>query len=286
MPSSFDLVLLTLSVGGLLAIFAFLFLLTAPDAGAGNNRQALGGQPGLEQEGEEDPLPADADADGLDDLDLGDEHSTRGLSKAAKRQLAKAKKKQEKKMRRKAREEVTARRQERQRQYLEEEEERRRERNSERALRNAEAAARREAEEEAELAQWQGAFEVHGEGLAADDAAAAAAATSDSEELLLAFERRVAREHGVIVIEEMARDLGVRPRIAVECLRALEAQGRIHGVFGERGRWICFRDDEMRTLARFIRTRGRVSLRELAQEAGTILKQSGKGGKGGGGKGR
>ena len=71
-------------------------------------------------------------------------------------------------------------------------------------------------------------------------------------------------------------------------MQALEAAGALTGVMDERGKYVHVSADEMRAVADFVRSRGRVAIAELAARSGELIDLApraggGAGGGGGGG---
>ena len=56
--------------------------------------------------------------------------------------------------------------------------------------------------------------------------------------------------------------------------QSLEADGRLSGIFDDRGKFIYISDDEYSQFARFIRQRGRVSVSELSSKGNSVLEMS------------
>ena len=67
---------------------------------------------------------------------------------------------------------------------------------------------------------------------------------------------------------QLATEFRLRSVEVVERIRGLEAQGALTGVMDERGKYIFVSPEEMRAVADFIRTRGRVHIAELAAKSG------------------
>lgn len=118
-------------------------------------------------------------------------------------------------------------------------------------------------QEEAQYRQWRGAIRVEGGGEAAD--AGVRAAALDAAIVQLARLRRV------LVLDEVAEDLGVRTSELLERVEGLRAASSLRGVLDDRGKFVVVSDDDLDRLAAFVRQRGRVSLSELARHSNELV---------------
>jgi hypothetical protein len=131
----------------------------------------------------------------------------------------------------------------------------------ERALEEERQAQLRQ--EEAQYRQWRGAIRVEGSGEAADAGVRAAA--------LDAAIVQFARLRRVLVLDDVAEDLGVRTSELLERVEGLRAAGSLRGVLDDRGKFVVVSDDDLDRLAAFVRQRGRVSLSELARHSNELI---------------
>jgi hypothetical protein len=131
----------------------------------------------------------------------------------------------------------------------------------ERALEEERQAQLRQ--EEAQYREWRGAIRVEGGGEAAD--AGVRAAALDAAIVQLARLRRV------LVLDDVAEDLGVRTSELLERVEGLRAAGSLRGVLDDRGKFVVVSDDDLDRLAAFVRQRGRVSLPELARHSNELV---------------
>lgn len=75
----------------------------------------------------------------------------------------------------------------------------------------------------------------------------------------------------VVLLEDLASHFGMRTQDAIERLQDLLAEGTLTGVIDDRGKFISITPDELDSVARFIRQRGRVSITELAQASNSLI---------------
>lgn len=79
----------------------------------------------------------------------------------------------------------------------------------------------------------------------------------------------------VVVLEELAHEFGLRIQDAISRVEDLQASGRLQGVTDDRGKFIYVSDEEMDSMADFLRSRGRVSITELARESSRLVRLKG-----------
>mmetsp|Transcript_12214 Transcript_12214/g.32906 ORF Transcript_12214/g.32906 Transcript_12214/m.32906 type:complete len:293 (-) Transcript_12214:142-1020(-) len=134
-----------------------------------------------------------------------------------------------------------------------------------------EAAARTKKEEEErqrkeqeEYDQWKSLISVENTGDQDEELA------TESQGLLAEFVAFI-REQKVVVLEELAARFGLRTEEAVNRVQSLEAMGHVTGIFDDRGKFIYVSRDDMEALAAFIRKEGRVTLRDVADEASRLI---------------
>ena len=82
------------------------------------------------------------------------------------------------------------------------------------------------------------------------------------------------KEKKVVVLEELAAHFGLKTAYAVRRVKTLESEGHITGVFDDRGKFIYVSREEMKQVADFIVTQGRVSIAQLAQKSNELVKIS------------
>eukprot|EP00177_Eucheuma_denticulatum_P007273 GFKZ01013242.1.p1 GENE.GFKZ01013242.1~~GFKZ01013242.1.p1 ORF type:complete len:329 (-),score=87.21 GFKZ01013242.1:1311-2174(-) len=132
--------------------------------------------------------------------------------------------------------------------------------------REEEGRKRREEKEKKEMeeyAEWKGTIEVEEEGEDGDMAV-------EEEGMMERFCEYV-KEGKIVVLEEMAAEFGLKTEQVVDRLVRLEESGGISGVFDDRGKFIYVSRQEMEAVAEFIRSKGRVSIHDLARESTRLL---------------
>ena len=84
------------------------------------------------------------------------------------------------------------------------------------------------------------------------------------------------KTHKVVVLEELAREFGLRTEDVVNRVRGLEEMGYITGVIDDRGKFIYISEAEMKAVAKFIQKKGRITVAELARESNKLIDLSDK----------
>lgn len=136
---------------------------------------------------------------------------------------------------------------------------------TERKLVEAERIAReeRERKEYEEYLKMKEAFSVEEEGFEeADDA--------EKENLLADFIKYV-KDNKVVVLEDLAIEFKLKTQQAIDRLQELQANGTLTGVIDDRGKFIYVSEDELLSVAKFIKQRGRVSIAELAECSNKLI---------------
>lgn len=186
-----------------------------------------------------------------------------------KRYLEKMRRKEEKRAYNKAlaeqREEQRLRDEER---WEREAEQRKKEREEEEKLQRAIEERRREKErqEMEEYQQWKKLMMLEESG----DAYLDKESFEKRAEELLAY----VVEHKSVSIQEVAADFGVKPADVVDKLKEFEKEGRLTGVFDERGSYVYITPEEFEKVAKLISEQGRLSLKDITQLANTVIKSS------------
>lgn len=129
----------------------------------------------------------------------------------------------------------------------------------------AEERARKEAEE---AEKWLKTFTVEAVG---EDAQSQAEGEAMAERIIEYLQRRK-----IVTLEELAAEFGMRTSDAVTKLQTLEKNGRITGVMDDRGKYIFISREEMKAVAEFIRSRGRIAISELAVKSATLIDLEGR----------
>nr|SVE75557.1 EOG090X0N9E [Daphnia dolichocephala] len=235
---------------------------------AARNRIGLRNRGGQRQQAQDEPGIAGNQGDAGEDsegeataslLDLGD-------MKVGKKKLAKLEAKAERKVAREAEEKEREERKalelekEKERKKLEELEEQAEKEKEEQIKREAEEKIRREHEE---YLKMKAAFTVEEQGYDAQEESA-------EENLLQKFIEYV-RETKIVLLEELAAHFQLKTQDAIDRLQKLVQDGSLTGVIDDRGKFIYISREEMESVAKFIRQRGRVSLSDLAESSNQLI---------------
>ncbi|XP_011409928.1 PREDICTED: DDRGK domain-containing protein 1-like [Amphimedon queenslandica] len=76
----------------------------------------------------------------------------------------------------------------------------------------------------------------------------------------------------VVYMEEVAAQFGLKTQVVIERIQTLQSSGELTGVIDDRGKFIYITMDELKSVAKFMKQRGRVSLTELAQSSNNLIK--------------
>nr|CAG4645313.1 EOG090X0N9E [Leptodora kindtii] len=192
-------------------------------------------------------------------IDLSD------LGKVGKKKLAKLEAKAEKKA---AREAEEREREEQKKKELEQMNERRLKEEQEAQLeKEKEEQLKREIEErerqehEAYL-QLKASFIVEEQGYDAEETV--------EENLLQRFTEYV-QTSKIVLLEELAANFQLKTQDAIDRLQKLVNEGVLTGVIDDRGKFIYISHEEMQSVARFIRQRGRVSISDLVESSNQLI---------------
>lgn len=139
-----------------------------------------------------------------------------------------------------------------------------REAEEERKQAEAERLAREEQErkDHEEYLKMKAAFSIEEEGFEED---------SDEKENLLADFIKYIQDNKVVVLEDLATEFKLKTQQAIERIQDLQSNGSITGVIDDRGKFIYISEDELQSVAKFIRQRGRVSIAELAESSNNLI---------------
>ncbi|XP_061393638.1 DDRGK domain-containing protein 1 [Musca vetustissima] len=134
----------------------------------------------------------------------------------------------------------------------------------ERKKEEAERLAREEQErrEHEEYLKMKAAFSVEEEGFEEDD--------EEKENLLADFIKYI-KDNKVVVLEDLATEFKLKTQQTIERIQELQANGTITGVIDDRGKFIYISEEELESVAKFIRQRGRVSIQELAESSNKLI---------------
>uniref|UniRef100_A0A182PH48 DDRGK domain-containing protein 1 n=1 Tax=Anopheles epiroticus TaxID=199890 RepID=A0A182PH48_9DIPT len=141
------------------------------------------------------------------------------------------------------------------------EKEKQEEKNREEAERLArEEKERKEHEEYMMLKQ---AFSVEEEGFEEDNA-------DEQQNSLLEFIKFI-QDNKVVVLEDLAVQFKLKVQAVIDRIGELQKEERITGVIDDRGKFIYISEEELKSVAKFIRQRGRISITELAENSNQLI---------------
>lgn len=186
-------------------------------------------------------------------------------AKIGAKKRAKLEAKAEKKAQREAEEQI---RQERKKKEQQAEEERKKTEEKERAeskrIEEEERKAREEKErkEHEEYLKMKEAFNIEEEGFEEGDI--------ESENLLQEFVNYI-KDQKVVVIEDLAAHFKLKTQACIDRLKDLQNDDILTGVIDDRGKFIYVSQEEMKSVAKFIRQRGRVAISELVENSNKLI---------------
>eukprot|EP00731_Ephydatia_muelleri_P020281 Em0013g8a len=93
---------------------------------------------------------------------------------------------------------------------------------------------------------------------------------SESENLLQEFIDHIKRTK-VVFLEDLASQFNLRTQDAISRVNSLQESGQLTGVVDDRGKFIYISKEELDSVAKFIRQRGRVSIAELVSSSNTLI---------------
>uniref|UniRef100_A0A1A9WRS1 DDRGK domain-containing protein 1 n=1 Tax=Glossina brevipalpis TaxID=37001 RepID=A0A1A9WRS1_9MUSC len=124
----------------------------------------------------------------------------------------------------------------------------------------------REEQERKELEEYlkmKEAFSVEEEGFEEAD-------NDESSNLLADFIKYI-KDNKVVVLEDLAIEFKLKTQQAIERIQELQSNGTLTGVIDDRGKFIYISEDELLSVAKFIKQRGRVSITELAESSNNLI---------------
>ncbi|KAL4442126.1 hypothetical protein ABPG77_011387 [Micractinium sp. CCAP 211/92] len=127
----------------------------------------------------------------------------------------------------------------------------------------ARAAEERRRREEEEAAKWMHLFSV--------EAAGEEALSKEQGEAQAARFVEYIRSRKTVALEELAAEFGMRTQEVISKVQSLEADGALTGVMDDRGKFIFISPEEMRAVADFICSRGRIAIAELAHRSNEFV---------------
>ncbi|XP_035892997.1 DDRGK domain-containing protein 1 [Anopheles stephensi] len=184
-----------------------------------------------------------------------------GAKKRAKLE-AKAQKKTEREQ------ELRHREEQKKREALLEEERRKQAEKEEQAEKNREEAERlareeKERKEHEEYLLMKQAFSVEEEGYEEEDA--------DGQENSLQEFIKFIQDNKVVVLEDLAVQFKLKVQAVIDRIGELQKEERITGVIDDRGKFIYVSEEELKSVAKFIKQRGRISITELAENSNQLI---------------
>lgn len=237
------------------------------EAKEGGGAQRRAARRGLQAMVEQAAAPIDDDELKEDDMDDIEEK----LSKTAKKQIDKQRKKEEKDAVRHAEEssrkdkeqKLAAKADARKQKEVERE---RREKEKEEA--EAKAAEEKKKKEEEQYNEWKDAFSVE------DVGSVEQMTEAESQGLLQEFISYIKKKK-VVVLDELAAEFNLKVQEVVDRIRALESDGSLTGVLDDRGKYIFISNEDMKSVADFIKRRGRITITEIVAESNKLIDLSG-----------
>jgi len=186
--------------------------------------------------------------------------------KIGKKKLEKLQAKADKKLQREAAEREREENKKK-REKLEEEErlKREKEKEEERLQEEEERRIREEKErkEQEEYEKLKAAFSVEDEGCDAEE-------EGDEENKLLKFVNYI-KETKVVLLEDLAAQFHLKTQEAIDRVTQLQEDGLLTGVIDDRGKFIYISQEELESVAKFIRQQGRVSIADLALNSNKLI---------------
>uniref|UniRef100_A0A182R0H1 DDRGK domain-containing protein 1 n=1 Tax=Anopheles farauti TaxID=69004 RepID=A0A182R0H1_9DIPT len=135
------------------------------------------------------------------------------------------------------------------------------EKNREEAERLAqEEKERKEHEEYLKLKQ---AFSVEEEGFEEEN-------EDEQQNSLLEFIKFI-QDNKVVVLEDLAAHFKLKVQAVIDRIGELQKEERITGVIDDRGKFIYISEAELKSVAKFIKQRGRISITELAENSNQLI---------------
>uniref|UniRef100_A0A8D8XER2 DDRGK domain-containing protein 1 n=1 Tax=Cacopsylla melanoneura TaxID=428564 RepID=A0A8D8XER2_9HEMI len=228
-------------------------------ARTGNSTLRSGASGGDEREDNEEG-DEDNDAPNRPVLDIGDKKvGTKKLAKLEAKAAKKAQREQDQQERADKKKQQEKDEEEQKKQRLKEEEEERKREEEEKRIREEKEA--RELEEYMKLKQ---AFSVEEEGY--DEIV-------DEEEEKNLLERFIThiQQNKVVVMEDLAAQFKMKTQSVIDRIVELQKTEALTGVIDDRGKFIYISQNELNSVATFIKQRGRVSVSELVENSNQLV---------------
>uniref|UniRef100_A0A8W7PAC8 DDRGK domain-containing protein 1 n=1 Tax=Anopheles coluzzii TaxID=1518534 RepID=A0A8W7PAC8_ANOCL len=94
--------------------------------------------------------------------------------------------------------------------------------------------------------------------------------TQMSSKHLLEFIKYI-QDNKVVVLEDLAVQFKLKVQAVIDRIGELQKEERITGVIDDRGKFIYISEEELKSVAKFIRQRGRISITELAENSNQLI---------------
>merc|ERR1719348_394516 len=215
----------------------------------------------VEREDSDQEEERDEDREELEEAGIKVPEGKIGKKKMEKLQ-AKADKKLQREAEQKEREENRKKREK-----MDEEErlKREQEKEEERKVEEEERRIREEKErkEQEEYDMLKAAFSVEEEGCDAGE-------EGDKENKLLKFINYI-KETKVVLLEDLAAQFHLKTQEAIDRVTQLQVDGLLTGVIDDRGKFIYVSQEELESVAKFIKQQGRVSITDLAMSSNQLI---------------
>ncbi|XP_053680432.1 DDRGK domain-containing protein 1 [Anopheles nili] len=129
----------------------------------------------------------------------------------------------------------------------------------------AERLAREEKErkDHEEYLKLKQAFNVEEEGFEEENA--------DQQENSLQEFITFIKDNKVVVLEDLAVHFKLKVQAVIDRIGELQKEERITGVIDDRGKFIYISEEELKSVAKFIKQRGRISITELAESSNQLI---------------
>merc|ERR1711942_101388 len=124
-------------------------------------------------------------------------------------------------------------------------------------------AEQKERKEQEEYDKLKAAFSVEEEGCDAEE-------EGDEENRLLKFVNYI-KETKVVLLEDLAAQFKLKTQEAIDRVTQLQEDGLLTGVIDDRGKFIYISQEELESVAKFIRQQGRVSIADLALNSNQLI---------------
>ncbi|XP_017281778.1 DDRGK domain-containing protein 1 [Kryptolebias marmoratus] len=192
------------------------------------------------------------------------------LQPAARVGAKKQKKLEEKQAKKAQREAELEEREERKRRQELREQERRQEEEQERLLEQKQEEQEQRAKEEQERQEEEEYRRLKASFVIEEQGEQEQLSEDQSRSLLQDFIQYIENSK-VVLLEDLASHFGMRTQDAISRLQDLLSEGTLTGVIDDRGKFIFITPEELDSVARFIKQRGRVSITELAQASNSLI---------------